>query len=113
MDEVFTQLGKLYGLPGYALVTVFCIVIAVCLKRWKKFPNDGVLLAVVLTGAVFNSVIADPVSDSLTFRVWLVKNVVFGAICGFAGFVVHGRLPNKLLGINGDTTFTKKVPPAP
>ena len=109
MEDIFTHLGKLYGLPGYALITVLCVVITVCLERWKRFPNDGILLCIVLLGAVMNSVIADPISDALPFRIWLFKNAIVGAICGFAAWFSRRKLLKRFLnGTEGNTDIIKK-----
>lgn len=96
IETVTTSLGKLYGLPGYGLVALFCVMAGFCLRAIKRFPNEGIPLALVLLGMVLNSVIADPASDNLPFRIWLVKNVLVGGICGYVAFLGMKFVARKL-----------------
>lgn len=111
IEKVFEWLGKLNGLPGYALVTVLCVVVCAALAKWHKFPNDGIWLCSLLLGGATNAMIADPVSDALPFRLWLFKNVIVGIICGGAAYVVYAAAIKKMLakvGVSSDTAFTNK-----
>ena len=114
IEKVFEWLGKLNGLPGCTLITLFCCGVCAGLYKWHKFPSDGIWLCSILLGAVGNSMIADPLSDSLSLRVWLAKNVVVGGICGGIAYVIHIAALKRLLaklGVNGgNTEFLEKDP---
>lgn len=84
-------LGQLYGLPGYVLVYLLCLGLGFALKKSKWFPNEGIPLTIILVGAVFTCLIADPRGDTLPLRVWIVKNVVFGALIGIAAWATHAN----------------------
>ena len=92
-NEFLTQLvevlAKLNGLPGFALVFLLCLGFGFLLKTISRFPNEAIPLAVVLMGAIFNTLLADPKADTLPFRLWLFKNVVVGALVGLAAWGVH------------------------
>lgn len=88
---VTDTLGKLYGLPGYVLVFLLCLVAGFVLKRSRWFPNDGIPLTVICLGGLVNSLIADPKADTLPLRIWVVKNVVVGLIIGFAAWQAHAQ----------------------
>jgi hypothetical protein len=115
IESIFEWLGKLNGLPGYALVTVLCVVICAALAKWHRFPNDGIWLCSIVIGGAANAMIADPLSDNLPFRLWLWKNVFVGLICGGVAFLIYAAALKRFLakvGVNGDTAFIAKDPPA-
>ncbi len=111
IDEIISQLGKLGGAPAYTLVFLLCIITCVTLTKFKRFPNDGIWLASVLLGGFVNVLIADPMSDTLTFRVWMVKNAVLGLIFGGAGAFTHAVLLKKLLAKFGFAEDEAPKPP--
>ncbi len=82
-------LGRLNGLPGYALVFLLCLGMGFLLKTVTRFPNDAIPLAVVLMGAIFNSLIADTKADNIPFRLWIFKNAIVGAIVGLCAWGIH------------------------
>jgi hypothetical protein len=87
VDSIVSTLAKLNGLPGYALVTLACLVFGYLLKALPRFPNGGIPLAVVMAGAVLNGLIAEV--DAVPFRIWIVKNAIVGGVCGFIAFLSH------------------------
>lgn len=91
IEDISQFLGKLWGLPGYVLVLLFAAVSCRVLRNIKSFPNDGIPVVAVLIGMVLNGLIADPASDSLSYRQWIVKNAVVGGIIGYIAFFAHDR----------------------
>lgn len=91
LTQLVDLLARLGGLPGFAMVFLFCLVTGFVLKRISRFPNNGIPVAVVLAGMVLNSLIADPRTDALPFRVWIVKNILFGGIIGFLAWLAHNQ----------------------
>jgi hypothetical protein len=112
LDTVAGALGKLNGMPGYMLIFILCIGVTKGLRSLARFPNGGVWLSILLFGAVLNSLIADPTADNLGFRVWLVKNAVFGGIVGFVSLMAYNLILKRFGWFSGDAE-TKPTPPAP
>ncbi len=111
LESVFEWLGKLNGLPGYALVFCFCVGACFVLTKWKRFPNDGIWLVATLLGCALNAMIADPGADGFSFRIWLVKNVLVGGICGVSASLVYAVAVKRLLakfGVNPEQTDLKQ-----
>ena len=100
LDDILTQatelLSKLYGLPGGLLVLLSCLVVGYFLRIWKAFPNSAIPVVVVLWGPVFNMLIADPLADKLTIRIWLVKNFLVGVVIGGLAWLVHNKLLSRI-----------------
>lgn len=88
LDQVVTALQKLHGAPAVTMTIVVCIVFGYLLRFIKAFPNNGIPVAVTLFGAIFYSVIADA-DNGITLRIWLARNVGFGACVGFAAWLFH------------------------
>lgn len=95
LDAISSWLGKLGGLPGITLVFLFCIAAIKGLRSIERIPNDGIWLASMLLGCVLYGLIADPMTDTLTFRVWLTKNAVVGGIAGFAAAIAYNTMLKK------------------
>lgn len=115
LEQITDTLQKLYGLPAGTLVLFSCIVIGYVLKLFKKFPNDGIPIAVILWGGVLYPLIADSDND-LTLRVWLVRNLIIGLVIGFAAWLLHNKILSKLeekLGLFGEKTTTTPDPLPP
>lgn len=91
LKQVTDLLGKLYGLPGYVSVFLFCLAFGYALKRSKWCPNDAIPALVIGWGSIWTTLIADPRADTLPLRVWVVKNVVFGALVGCAAWIAHAN----------------------
>lgn len=114
LDKLIAGLNSLYGLPAVGLVFGSCIVLGYVLRFIKKFPNDGIPVAVTLWGAVAMSLVADSRSSNMTLRIWVVRNVLVGMIIGLAAWIVHKTAISKLEDwiaskFNlGDTTFFKR-----
>lgn len=110
LDSINTTsewLSKLYGLPGYVLVFLICLGIGYMLKQ-SRFPNDGIPVAVFLCGISLNMLIADPMADNFTIRVWLVKNGVIGGIIGTVAWLAHYKVFKRFKSYMGDTEMFSK-----
>lgn len=97
LDTLLTQLvdylQRLYGAPAIVLVFFSCIVMGYCLRAFKRFPNDGIPVAVILWGGIVFSLIA-PKTD-IPLRVWIGRNVLIGLIAGYVAWLIHNRLIKK------------------
>lgn len=92
-NAVSRALSALDSAPAYMLVFLSCLAVGWVLKRWhifKWFPNEGIPAVVMLWGALFNVLMADPFTPAMTpFRIWLAKNSIVGFIIGFISWLVH------------------------
>ena len=110
IDKISKFGSSLYGLSGFALTVVFCLVAGFVLKRYKHFPNEAIPAAVVFIGMLACVLLADPLTDSLPFRIWLTKNAVIGGIGGFVAWVLHAKLLKRVKLDSGNSdpaAFTK------
>lgn len=121
LDSLLTQtadlLGRLYSVPGYVMVFLSCLGFGYGLKKFRRFPNEAIPLAVIMWGTIWTMAIADPRADNFPLRVWMVKNLVFGSLIGAAAWALHAnrrRIPllKKLFPESDDTKF-KRNPEAP
>jgi hypothetical protein len=96
LDKAVATLNKLEGLPAVALVMGSCIVLGYVLRFIKRFPNDGIPVAVILWGAVAMSLVADARTSSMTLRVWIARNVFVGMILGLLAWLLHKTLISRL-----------------
>lgn len=105
IDGAIATLNKLYGLPAIALVALSCIVVGYILRCIKRFPNDGIPIAVILWGAAFLPLLSDYTPGK--FRIWLVRNVFVGLITGFVAWLFHNKILSKIedkLGLFNNST---------
>lgn len=96
-DSGFTRqlsdfLGQLYGLPGYVLVCLSCIVVGYLLKLWPKFPNAAIPLVCVLWGVIFNPLIAPFSATHSPLRIWLVTHMLVGTVVGLIAWLIHNKI---------------------
>ena len=96
VDSTLGVLDTLYGLPGNALVALTCIVLGYVLRLVRKFPNEGIPLACILWGMVCNPLVADPASAGQSIRIWIVRNILVGAIVGAVSWLSHKLILSKL-----------------
>lgn len=121
IDQAIGWLNQLYGLPAAALVLISCLAVGYVLRFIKRFPNDGIPVAVVLWGAVAMTLVADSRATSMSLRVWIVRNVLVGLAIGFISWLVHNLLLSKVEDWLAskfpekaqDTTFFAKPAPPP
>ena len=96
INQVVDLLNKLYGLPGIALVALMCLLGGYALRLCKCFPNNGIPLVVVIFGAAILPLISDFRSSPLPLRVWLVRNILVGALIGLCTWLFHNSVIKKL-----------------
>jgi len=114
LEQTSTILGKLYGVPGYVLVAITCIGVGYFLRGLKSFPNNAIPWVVVTWGCAFNMLIADPLADGFTIRIWLVKNFLVGTGIGIGAWLFHNhilsRIEDKIPFIRNITKLPKENP---
>lgn len=91
LEQIVTVLSKLYGLPGYALVFLFCIVAGYVVKALPNIPNNVIPWMLVGIGPVLNMLIADTRADDFPIRIWIVKNFVIGFLISGAALWFHRK----------------------
>src|SRR5262249_39399457 len=89
LNQLLSALDKIQGLPAAALVCFGCIVFGYILRFIKPFPNQGIPVAVILTGAVGMLLLADPRASSMPARIWTMRNLLVGLIIGFVAWMLH------------------------
>jgi hypothetical protein len=87
-DSFIQLLNSLYGLPSSLLVGITCIIFGYALRLAKNFPNNGIPLACILWGMTFTPLISD-IPAHTSFRVWLGRNILLGAIIGAGAWLAH------------------------
>ena len=95
MSDIFDYLNKLYGMPGYALVAISCIVIGYVLRAIRGFPNSAIPLSCVFWAMVINPILADAPPAGASHRVWYFKCAIIGMIIGFAAWTFHRVVLNR------------------
>lgn len=95
VGQLVDLLGMLYGVPGYVLVCLSCIVVGYMFKLYPKFPNDAIPAVCVLWGMILNPLIAVAPQVNTSPRVWLVTHTLVGMIVGGAAWFLHSRVIKK------------------
>lgn len=118
LESIVEFLGKLGGLPGFALVFLFCIGAIKALRSAPRFPNDAIWMAAMLMGMVLNGLIADPYADGFSLRVWLMKNALFGGVIGFIAVIAYNKVLKRYIKFfdgqrEGDTDIMGRPPEEP
>jgi hypothetical protein len=119
IDQIVELLQRLYSAPAILLVLFTCWVLGYALRCIRKFPNDGIPIAVILWGGVLAPFIADT-NSTLPLRVWILRNILVGLVCGFVAWLVHNKVLSKVeerLGLfggkNDGSVPIKTVTPPP
>lgn len=92
MDKINQYNEQLMGAPAGVLVLLACIAVGYTLKLIKRFPNDGIPLAVVLCGMIFFALIAPEREFTDSLRIWIARNLILGMIIGFASWLLHNKV---------------------
>jgi hypothetical protein len=95
LDQIVSALNVLYGLPSHILVGLSCIGLGYTLRFFKRFPNDGIPLACVFWGMLFNPMMAERTPGS-PLRIWLVRHILIGLIIGLTAWVLHKKVLKKI-----------------
>jgi len=117
LEDLLGILDKVQGLSGAALICFSCIIVGYLLRFIRSFPNDGIPLVVILWGALFNLLLADPYVAGSSLRVWTVKNFLVGLIYGAIAWGVHywalskieDYISKKFPAVGDTAFFTKPV----
>ena len=91
LEQIVTVLGKLYGVPGYALVFLTCVVAGYVIKVLPHVPNNVIPWLLVTIGPVLNMLIADTRADNFPIRIWIVKNFVVGFLISGGAMWFHRK----------------------
>lgn len=92
MEEIIKFLHSFYGLPGYALAGIGCLVIGWVFKISEWFPNNRIPLLVVPSGALLNWILAAPRVPEQPLRLYVATNVVIGLAIGALSWLLHDQL---------------------
>lgn len=92
ISQLFKILNSVYGLPAAAMVGISCIVLGYVLRIIQAFPNKAIPVACILWSMVATPLIADPPPAGTVLRVWLVRNILSGAIVGALAWLTHNKL---------------------
>lgn len=120
LDDLSTFLGKLYGVPGYVVVFLFCIAMIKALRSIERFPNSAIWLVMLLLGAVLNGWIADPDTSPIAvkYRIWIVINAMIGGVIGFLAVIGYNKVLKRYIKFfdgqrEGDTDMIGRPPEEP
>lgn len=91
LDNLLSHLNKLEGMSAAGLVFLSCLVVGYAWRfiKLKWFANDAIPVVVIVWGAFAMSMIADARASAMPFRVWMLRNVLIGAVIGFSVWLVH------------------------
>lgn len=92
MDQILNFLHSLYGLPGYALAGIACLLVGYGCKISEWFPNRRIPLIMMPAGALFNWLLALPRVPEQPVRLYIAQNVIIGALIGALAWLVHDQL---------------------
>ncbi len=119
LEQLVALFDKLYHLPAYALIFVFCIALGYGLRALPKVPNAVIPWVVVLIAPLANLCTAEFFEDQTPLRIWFAKQTVIGLIVGVAAWGFHNKILSRLeekLGLFGkapeltDKTITETQP---
>lgn len=120
MDSILQFLHSLYGLPGYALAGIACLLVGWGCKVSQWFPNARIPLVMMPAGALFNWLLALPRLADQPLRLYIAQHVIIGALIGALAWLLHDQilkniedkipLLGRLLSKNGGTTPPATTP---
>jgi hypothetical protein len=91
-DWIQAQIDRLYGLPGWAMTVMGCIVVGYVLKGVKSFPNGVIPVFVVTFGCILGVFFAGENPAKYDHFEWLIRNGVIGIVLGFIAWALHAQL---------------------
>lgn len=118
MDQILQFLHSLYGLPGYALAAIACLVMGWACKISKWFPNPRIPLIVLPFGSLMNYLLAMPRTPDQPLRLYIMQHIVIGALIGALSWLLHDQVLRHIedkIPLLGNLLKTDDVvtPPAP
>lgn len=115
LDQAQALIDRLGLLSSSMLVLLSCLVLGYLLKTVKRFPNDGIPLAVVMWGILFSFCTAPSKPENIANLAWRMRNVMLGLIIGYASWVLHyyllSRLEDKIPWLKQFFAERKGLPP--
>lgn len=91
LKELLELLHTLYGLPGYALVFLTCVVFGYLVKAGRWLPNHQIPLLIFLWGTIWNLLLADTREPGSSLRLWLARNLILGFLIAGLAWLAHNR----------------------
>jgi Phage holin family Hol44, in holin superfamily V len=91
LEQIVSVLGKLYGVPGYALVFLTCVVAGYVVKVLPNVPNNVIPWLLVGIGPILNMMVADTRADEFPIRIWIVKNFIIGFLISGGAMWFHRK----------------------
>lgn len=92
MKEIIEFLNSLYGLPGYALALIACLLVGYGCKISEWFPNKRIPLVMMPAGSFFNWLLALPKTPEQPLRLYIAQHIIIGALIGAIAWLVHDQL---------------------
>jgi len=111
LDKIAAFNDYLNGAPLGVLLFGFAVGIGLLLRAWHQFPNRHIP-AILIAFTILFFCLGAPRGE-LILRIWIIRNILIGAIIGILAFFAHKFVANKypsLADSNGDTTVTPKPP---
>lgn len=91
LDWLVYILNTLYGLPGAALVFVFCLALGYAIKANPRAPNAVIPWVVMLASPLMTLLVSEPPAGGAT-RVWVARQVMVGVVTGACAWAFHNRI---------------------
>lgn len=111
LDKIAAFNEYLNGAPLGVLLFGFAVGIGLLLRVWHQFPNRHIP-AILIAFTILFFCLGAPRGE-LVLRIWIIRNILIGAIIGIAAFFAHKFIIKKFPSLaepNGDTHFTPKPP---
>ena len=117
LSDAVDILNKLNGAPSILLVAILCLMLGYILVYSRSFPNRAVPLVVIFAGAAIMPLMSDFKNSPYGLRVWLLRNIVVGAIIGALTWVLHSmlliRIPWLKAALESNNSDLKEPEPKP
>lgn len=95
-QEILDYIEHVNRLSASALTVCVCISAGYALRFIKKFPNDGIPLAVILTGGIMMMLLADARVETISIRLWIARSISVGLVLGTLSWFLHKLIISKL-----------------
>ena len=92
IDRISSAVDGIYGYPAWLIVALACLIVGFCLKRWSRFPNEAIPLAVILFGGLFMAMMAPDHPAKVSSLRWKATNFLVGVLIGFFVWLFHNKI---------------------
>lgn len=89
IDKAIEVLNRIEGFPAAALVFLTCIAIGYIIRAIPQIPNGAIPAVIILWGGFFMGLIANSRDNSMSLRVWIVRNAAVGISIGLIAWLTH------------------------